>query len=98
MTTAHDLTRPEGLRPVRLTDMPGGRDRYIDSVAQEGVRLADMNPSQRGAVKGWLENQAGHAWWMAQGAAHRGDELGARRHLSVHDQMLAKAAELEAGL
>ncbi|AYP70059.1 hypothetical protein I5G62_gp73 [Mycobacterium phage CRB2] len=85
-----DLAR---LASARLPDS----DAALMSVAQEGVRLADMLPGQKAAVATWLRNEAGKLYWRAQGDLSHDPER-AERALGMRNQMIAKAVEIEEGL
>lgn len=72
-------------------------DRVLMSIAQEGVRLADMLPGQKAAVAVWLRNEAGKLYWRAQAEIGH-DTYAAERALGMRNQMLAKAVEIESEL
>ncbi|UJQ86593.1 hypothetical protein SEA_PENGUINLOVER67_71 [Mycobacterium phage PenguinLover67] len=78
------------LASARLPDA----DAALMSVAQEGVRLAEMLPGQKAAVATWLRNEAGKLYWRAQ-ASIGIDAEQAERALGMRNQMIAKAVEIE---
>jgi len=67
------------------------------SLAQEGVRLADMFPDQRRAVVTWLRNEAGKLYWRAQGVMAT-DVAQAEAWLGMSHQLTAKADDIAAEL
>lgn len=72
-------------------------DRAVLSLAQEGVRLADMYPDQKRAVARWIRNEAGKLYWRAQGALAT-DVAEAESLLGIRNQFIARAEAIEADL
>ncbi|QPX62186.1 hypothetical protein PBI_INDLOVU_71 [Mycobacterium phage Indlovu] len=72
-------------------------EQVVTSLAQEGVRLADMFPDQKAAVARWLHNEAAKLYWRAQGLIGH-DTYQAESLLRMRDGFLAKAEAIEADI
>lgn len=95
--SALDPTQPGGMRGVNLADYAGmTSDRALMSIAQEGIRLADMLPAQKATVAGWMRNEASKAYWRLQN-----ETLGVAARAALEEmrsQMINKAEQIEASL